>query len=47
MELGEKDILEITGGFTDSSRSFAIEYIDGRGEAQIVYIHDGALSEVP
>jgi hypothetical protein len=47
MELGEHDILEITGGYTDSTRSFAIEYIDGSGEAQIVYIQDGALSEKP
>ena len=47
MELGEHDILEITGGYTDSTRSFAIEYIDGRGEAQIVYLHDGALTEEP
>ena len=47
MELGEHDILEITGGYTDSNRSFAIEYIDGSGEAQIMYIHDGALTEEP
>ena len=47
MSLGENDVLEITGGYTDETRSFAIEYINGRGEAQIVYLHDGALSEKP
>ena len=47
MKLGEDDVLEITGGYTDETRSFAIEYIDGRGEAQIVYLHDGALTEEP
>ena len=44
MELSENDVLEIIGGFTDETRSFAIEYLDGRGEGQIVYIHDGVLS---
>ena len=45
--LGENDVLEITGGYNDESRSFAIEYIDGRGEGQLVYVHDGELSETP
>ena len=45
--LCENDVLEITGGYTDESRSFAIEYIDGRGEGQIVYVHDGDLSSEP
>ena len=47
MELGETDVLEITGGYTDESRSFAIEYIDGSGEVQIVYVHDGELTAEP
>ena len=47
VELGENDVLQITGGYTDESRSFAIEYIDGRGEGQILYIHDGELSAEP
>ena len=47
VELGENDVLEITGGYTDESRSFAIEYIDGRGEGQIVYVHDGELTAEP
>ena len=45
--LCENDVLEITGGYTDEGRSFAIEYIDGRGEGQIVYVHDGELSDTP
>jgi hypothetical protein len=45
--LCRNDVLEITGGYTDETRSFAIEYIDGRGEAQIVYIHDGELTAEP
>ena len=45
--LGENDVLEITGGYNDESRSFAIEYIDGRGEGQLVYVHDGELSDIP
>lgn len=45
--LSENDVLEITGGYNDESRSFAIEYIDGRGEGQLVYVHDGELSDTP
>ena len=45
--LGENDVLEITGGYNDENRSFAIEYIDGRGEGQLVYVHDGELSDTP
>ena len=45
--LCENDVLEITGGYTDENRSFAIEYIDGRGEGQPLYIHDGMLSQEP
>ena len=45
--LCRNDVLEITGGYTDETRSFAIEYIDGRGEAQILYIHDGELTAEP
>lgn len=45
--LSENDVLEIIGGYNDESRSFAIEYIDGRGEGQLVYVHDGELSDTP
>lgn len=45
--LCENDLLEITGGFNDEGRSFAIEYHDGTGESQLVYIRDGVLSSEP
>ena len=45
--LCENDVLEITGGYTNENRSFAIEYIDGRGEGHLLYIHDGMLSQEP
>lgn len=45
--LCSNDVLEITGGYTDESRSFAIEFHNGRGEGQILYIHDGELSAEP
>lgn len=45
--LCENDVMEITGGYTDEGRSFAIEYIDGRGEEQLVYIHDRELTTEP
>ena len=45
--LCSNDVLEITGGYTDDSRSFAIEFLNGRGEGQILYIHDGELSAEP
>ena len=45
--LCSNDVLEITGGYTDSTRSFAIEYINGRGEGRILYIQDGELTEEP
>ena len=45
--LCRNDVLEITGGYTDEARSFAIEYIDGHGVPQLLYIHEGELSEEP
>lgn len=47
MNLGQNDVLEITGGYTDGTRSFAIEFINGEGEHMIYYLHDGELSEEP
>ena len=47
LSLEENDVLEITGGYTDESRSFAIEFVNGKGEHEIYYIHDGELSEDP
>ena len=46
MTMGQNDVLEITGGYTDA-RSFAIEFINGQGEHKLYYIHDGELSQEP
>ena len=45
--LCQNDVLEITGGFDDETRSFAIEFIDGRGAQRIYYLHVGELTEEP
>lgn len=45
--LSEADVLEISGGYTDETRSFAIEFIDGSGVPHICYIHDGELRDMP
>ena len=47
LSLEKDDVLEITGGYTDEERSFAIEFINGKGEHEILYIHDGELSVDP
>ena len=45
--LCQNDVLEITGGFDDETRSFAIEFIDGRGVQKVCYLHRDALTEEP
>lgn len=45
--MGEHDVLEITGGFTDDGRSFAIEFFNSQGEQDIYYLHTGGLSADP
>ena len=45
--MGQNDVLEITGGFDDENRSFAIEFTNGRGERVLYYIHPGELSSEP
>lgn len=47
LSLGQNDVLEISGGYTDDTRSFVIEFIDGRGEHRIYYIRDGELTGEP
>lgn len=47
MTLGQNDVLEITGGYTDDNRSFAIEFTNGLGERKIYYLHMDGLSEEP
>lgn len=44
LSLDQSDVLEISGGYTDDTRSFVIEFIDGRGEHRIYYIQDGELT---
>ena len=43
LRLDENDVLEISGGYVDESRSFVIEFIDGRGEHRIYHLRDGEL----
>ena len=45
--MGQNDVLEITGGYDDENRSFAIEFTNGRGERVLYYIHPGELSAEP
>lgn len=45
--LCQNDVLEITGGFDDETRSFAIEFIDGLGQQRIYYLHVGELTAEP
>lgn len=45
LSLGQNDVLEIYGGYTDETRSYVIEFIDGRGEQRIYYIRDGELTD--
>ena len=47
LTMGQNDILEITGGYDDAARSFAIEFVNGAGEHRIYYLHEGELSEEP
>lgn len=47
LSLEQNDVLQITGGYTDESRSFAIEFTNGMGQQEIYYIHDGELSGEP
>ena len=42
--LGETDVLEILGGYADETRSFVIEFTDGRGEHHLYHVRDGAFS---
>lgn len=44
--LSSGDVLEITGGFDDENRSFAIKFRNETG-IQVLFIHDGELSAEP
>ena len=47
LRLGQNDVLEISGGAADETKSFVIKFKDGRGEQHIYHIRDGELSEEP
>ena len=47
LRLGENDILELTGVYHDETRSFVIEFIDGRGVQHLYHIRDGELTKEP
>ena len=40
-------MLEIYGGYTDETKSFVLEFIDGSGAHHIFHIRDGELSSDP
>lgn len=45
--LGQNDVIALTGGFDDPERSFAIEFQDGTGNTVLYYIHPEGLSTEP
>ena len=45
LRLGENDILELTGVYHDETRSFVIEFIDGRGVQHLYHIREGDLTD--
>ena len=45
LSLGENDILELTGVYHDETRSFVIEFVDGRGVQHLYHIQEGDLTD--
>ena len=45
LSLGENDILELTGVYHDDTRSFVIEFTDGRGVQHLYHIREGELTD--
>ena len=43
LRLDEKDVLEIHGGYCDETKSYVLEFTDGRGVHQLYHIRDGEL----
>ena len=43
LSLGENDMLELTGVYHDETRSFVIEFVDGRGVQHLYHIREGDL----
>ncbi len=46
-EMTDQNVLVLTGGFDDASRSFAVEFYDGSGNHRTYYIHPNGLTEKP
>ena len=44
LRLEENDVLEIYGGYCDETKSYVIEFTDGRGEHHLYHIRDGELT---
>lgn len=44
LQLDENDVLEIYGGCCDETKSYVIEFTDGRGEHHLYHIRDGELT---
>ena len=47
LHLGPNDVLEISGGYTDETKSFVIEFTDGTGARHLYHIRDGELLDTP
>lgn len=47
LRLGQNDVLEISGGSTDETKSYIIEFVDGRGERMTYHIRNGELTKEP
>ena len=45
--LTQNDVLELTGGYDDETRSFAVEFADGEGNVTLYYIHPEGLTDHP
>ena len=43
LHLNDGDVLEIYGGYCDETKSYVIEFTDGRGEHHLYHIRDGEL----
>ena len=44
LHLNDGDVLEIYGGYCDETKSYVIEFTDGRGEHHLYHIRDGELT---
>lgn len=47
LSLNGNDLLQISGGYSDETKSFVIEFLDGRGDHHLYHIRDGELTAEP